>query len=873
MNRRENLKSILLGGLSASLLSKNVFADEIRESINLTDQKLPDHLNSDWHRMPDMNWAGPNYWTNRLQDFRIRNGALECIFQGENRTVHHLTLQMGNSRNSFTSSIEVKFSEHLTASAQNKIGFVLGAKSWNFEYRASAVHGDGFRIGINTLGNIFIGREEFNEATVQESHLKEGVVLEVRAEPLGMDYLLSVRVLDKMGGMLAFAEKTGVQSELLVGNIALLSHFEKITEGQADGIVCSFNKWSLQGDKLMYNGDQFFGPICFTQYTRENKIVKLTAQLCPVALPSKVRFEINQGDGWMKIDEASVQYPSYTAQFRFGNWPYKESLPFRVVYDLIGTDGTRKVFHWEGTIAKEPTDKNLIKALVCSCNHDRGFPDQDIVEYAGMHEPDLIMFLGDQFYEINGHFGFQKAPLEKAYLDYLRKWYMFGWSYRELFKNIPVINLPDDHDVFQGNLFGANGIEFPKASIGARFKRDFGGFMMPPEWVNLAMTTQTSHMPDPYDSTPIDRGIHVFYSNWNYAGISFGIVEDRKFKSGPAAILPPEAGVRDAFIENPEYPIKSYGYPEADLLGKRQMDFLKEWVEDWGENIEFKILVSATPFHALQTMPDEKSNGMQRQLEVPETGDYVQGDVPVADMDTGGWPQYERDEVIKTIRKSYSLHLAGDQHLPSVSQYGVKNYQDGGYTFAVPALANSWPRRWWPSIKQPIEGEPKYTGNHEDAFGNKMYVRAVANPSKTGLKPSNLYDWSPGYGVVSFDKNTRNVKMECWPRYVNPVKKPNGQFRGWPVTVHQLENNKPTTPFLLPTLKFKGLKNPLVKIIDDKKETQLILRVNNEKFQPIMEREGIFALQVIDAAGNILTQIEGLSSIASTNDKVMEISV
>lgn len=24
--------------------------------------------------------------------------------------------------------------------------------------------------------------------------------------------------------------------------------------------------------------------------------------------------------------------------------------------------------------------------------------------------------------------------------------------------------------------------------------------MMPPEWVNLVMTTQTSHMPDPYDA-------------------------------------------------------------------------------------------------------------------------------------------------------------------------------------------------------------------------------------------------------------------------------------------------------------------------------------------------------------------------------------
>lgn len=871
MNRRENIKSLLLGGVSTSLFSNFTFAKG-KEDISETDQASGYDV-SDWHKMPDMDWAGPKYWANRLQDWNIKDGMLQCVIKGQNRTFHHLTMQLGNTRNSFETRVSLRFAKDIPLSDQNKIGFVLGAKNWNLEYRASAIHGRGLQVGITTSGNLFIGNEEFKQKTVSKNSLTEGVMLEVSAEPVGQTYGLSLAVLDKSGKSLAHAAKQEIAPDDLIGNVALLSDFEKFEEEAADGLVCTFDKWELLGNKVIKNEAQIFGPLCFTQYTRQKNLVKLTAQLCPVPLPSTVRFEVKQGENWKLVQKAEVQYPSYTAQFRFDEWKYEKSVPFRVAYEIQYKDRSVKAYYWNGTIAREPSEKDAIKAFVGSCNHDMGFPDQDIVAYASMHEPDLVMFLGDQFYEINGHFGFQKAPLEKAYLDYLRKWYMFGWSYRELFQHVPVVNLPDDHDVFQGNLFGANGVEFPKPTMRKGLARDYGGYMMPPEWVNLAMTTQTSHMPDPYDPTPIEQGIHVFYGNWDYAGISFGIVEDRKFKSGPMSVLPEEAAVRDAFVENGNYPIKENHYPEAHLLGTRQIDFLEDWIQNWGNEIEFKILLSAAPFHALQTLPDEKSNGWQQRLTVPKKGVYVPGDIPVADMDSGGWPQHERDEVLKLIRKSYTLHLAGDQHLPSVSQYGVDHHGDAGYTFAVPALANSWPRRWWPPIKEPLKDQPGYTGNHEDGFGNKVHVRAVANPHETGLEPKVLYDRSPGYGIVTFNKQDREVKLECWPRYVNPVKQPEGQFDGWPVTIAQQENNQPIKPYLLPTLKFSGISNPLIKILDAQKELQLVLRVKGSDFQPELHAGGNYSIQVIDSQGKLLKEMEGVEALASANKEVLEISV
>ncbi|OYX25573.1 MAG: hypothetical protein B7Z06_07060 [Flavobacteriales bacterium 32-35-8] len=871
MNRRENIKSILLGGVSASLLSNCIFPGNEKE----TQKKEPpsSHNISNWNLMPDMDWAGPKYWGNRLQDWNINDGLLQCMVEGRDRTLHHLTMQIGSSRNSFKSKVAIRFSEDLTKSNQNKIGYVVGSKSWNLEYRASAIHGNGLEVGINTLGNLFIGDEEFKQNSVDKGNLTSGVVLEVSAEPLGGAYTLLLSVFDKSGKILTQLEKKDVDPNELIGNIALLCNFSEFDSENTDHLVCSFDQWELSGDKFTKNEDQIFGPLCFTQYTRQKNLVKLTAQFCPIPLPSKAKFEVKQEGKWKMIQEAEVKYPSYTAQFRFDDWSYVESTSFRISYDFKYKDGSIETFYWDGTISKEPVSKKSVKAFVASCNHDLGFPDQDIVEYASVHEPDLVLFLGDQFYEINGHFGFQTAPLEKAYLDYLRKWYMFGWSYRKLFQHVPVINLPDDHDVFQGNLFGANGIEFPKASADKRYPRDYGGYMMPPDWVNLAMTTQTSHMPDPYDSTPIERGIHVFYSNWDYGGISFGIVEDRKFKSGPAAVLPHEAEVRDAYIENPDYPIKERSFPDAHLLGTRQIDFLKEWIENWKNETEFKILLSAAPFHALQTLPDEKSNGMQPRLEIPEKGEYILGDIPVADMDSGGWPKHERDEVLKLIKKSFTLHLAGDQHLPSVTQYGIDDYQDAGYTFAVPALANSWPRRWWPPINEPMLGQPGYTGNHEDAFGNKVYVRAVANPYKTGLEPARLYDRSPGYGIVTFNKISRDIEFECWPRYVNPKNNPQGQFLGWPITVNQLENNLPVKPYFLPTIKVTGIVNPLIKIIDDQNVTQLILRINGEVFQPVMDKEGVYSVLIVDEVGETQKQLDGIKAVAISNGSELKISI
>ena len=51
---------------------------------------------SAWFTDAERTWIGPEYWANRLQDWRISAGRLECVRSGQDRNVHLLTRQLGD---------------------------------------------------------------------------------------------------------------------------------------------------------------------------------------------------------------------------------------------------------------------------------------------------------------------------------------------------------------------------------------------------------------------------------------------------------------------------------------------------------------------------------------------------------------------------------------------------------------------------------------------------------------------------------------------------------------------------------------------------------------------------------------------------------
>jgi len=799
-------------------------------------------------------WIAPQYWANRLQDWRLNNGRIECLTVSPNRNVNLLTARIGETEGGFNVSARLGLSdlENLQGE-ENWLGFRVGIKGQFDDYRDDAIYGAGLDVGITSTGSLFIGElpvKHNGNAVMAVPALNTELILKLQVEYLNEKYQLLLEALDEDGKRISVIEKDDVPAQNLTGGIALVSHFPKV-EKKVTGWCCWFDDWVVSGEKIDLHPERAFGPILFEQYTLSRGIMKMTVQLPPVGRDDEqtVQFQVLDKDKWNMVQEQQIDPLSRTAGFKVENWNFRDDTPYRLVYKLNEGGGKTKPYYLEGVIRKEPLDKDEVVIAGFTGNNDLGFPNTDLLNAVKYHNPDMMFFSGDQIYEGVAGFGVQRAPVNMAVLDYLRKWYLYGWAYGELMRDRPSISIPDDHDVYHGNIWGEEGKSTPLGKRGYD-AQDAGGYKMPAEWVKMVERTQTSHLPDPYDPKPVLQGIGVYFTEFNYGGISFAILEDRKFKSAPKPMLP-EAQISNGWYQNKNWdPVTQGDVDGAILLGDRQLDFLEHWAGDWSNNTWMKVALSQTIFANVATLPaGEYHDQVVPKLRILNAGEYPPDDFPVADMDSDGWPQTGRNKAIKAIRKAFAFHLAGDQHLGSVIKYGVDNWNDAGYAFCVPAISNVWPRRWFPSEPglNREESAPRYTGDFLDGFGNKITVLAVSNPVFTGKKPSNLYDRATGYGIVRINRNTRNITMECWPRFVDPAATDSKQYPGWPITVNQMDSYERNAVGWLPKLEVRNMQNPVVRVYSESDDRLVYaLRISGSIFEPRVFKSGSYRIEVGD---------------------------
>lgn len=473
--------------------------------------------------------------------------------------------------------------------------------------------------------------------------------------------------------------------------------------------------------------------IAFGIYTVSNNVLKLTAQLFPL-YPYETRevdLEINEDDRWKKIQTREVNDLGWSALFRVENWDDTRDVRYRLVH---GDEAT-----FEGLIRKDPKEKEeiVMVGLSCNSNKDRGMREE-FVRNINHQDPDLVFFSGDQSYD---------------HTEHTAAWLKFGLQFRDVFRQRPCITIPDDHDIGQGNLWGEYG---KRASSPAG---DDGGYFYHHEYVKMVERCQTAHLPDPFDPTPIGQGIGVYYTSLMVGGVDFAIIEDRKFKSGPAGKIP-QQGPRPGHILNPDYDPESIDLPGLELLGQRQLDFLEVWGSRW-EGVSFKAVLSQTGFCGGAHLHGNRDNRLH------------------ADLDSNGWPQTGRNKALKAIKMANAVHIGGDQHLPTVIHHGIDDWEDGPWAFIVPAIVNNYYSRWW----WPLDEKPgannndrlPWTGRYLDGFNNKITMHAYANPDARSA--------AAGYGLVRFVKSTNEVIFECWPRAADVTNSGETQFPGWPVTV------------------------------------------------------------------------------------------
>ena len=245
----------------------------------------------------------------------------------------------------------------------------------------------------------------------------------------------------------------------------------------------------------------------------------------------------------------------------------------------------------------------------------------------------------------------------------------------------------------------------------------------------------------------------------------------------------------------------------------------------------------------------------------------------IADLDSDGWPQTGRDKAVDALRKGFTFHLAGDQHLGSFVHHGIDEWNDAIYSFCVPSIANYYPRAWWPEEpgKDIPEGKPQNMGKHKDGFGNLVTVYTVTNPTdftkiSTNKEPLVLHDKAPGYGIVRFNKTNRTITAECWPRYADPSNN-NDQYEGWPITIKQTDNYGRKAFAYLPKIMISGTIDPVVEIRDEKNDKLVYcIRIKGNTFRPKVFNDSKYAILVKDTEKEIIKKLSAIAPAKSDNE-------
>jgi hypothetical protein len=793
-------------------------------------------FSDDWDTCPDQVWPGPGYWANRLHDWEVRNGRVNCILGSrDRRTVHRVGTSVRGHGGSL--ALSVRTGLHLGTNTTNaRSGFLLGAGP-SLDWRGALLVHD----GLGRDFGLFLGLRGDGAATIEDYGTGTVDVLDTGAVPAGGfpasarlvldavynsasgEYTLSLAAYDPGDTLFSSATAT-LPSDRLLGSLGLLSH-----KG-GNNARFWFDDFSGSGSALQPEPDRHLA-IVGAMYTLSRGVLKITAQLPPVDLSSTppVTLETWNGGAWQQFATADIDntdnLSSYTASFRIPGWDDTVDTDYRLG---VAVDGT--LYHWTGTVRRDPVDKNEIVIAATTCQRisdgsvqNNGFdwspvrvwqPHTLAFTHLPRHQPDVFIANGDQIYEG------QPTPEDSGndfnrQHDYLYKWYLWVLQSRGLTRAIPTIAMPDDHDVFQGNLWGEGGI--------ATTSQGTGGYEEPASWVKLVDRTQTSHLPDPdpyhpvQPAPPIAQGIGVYFTGMVYGGVGIAIIEDRKFKTGSTN---PPADLDQQF-----------------LVGDRQKDFLRAWNGDWaGQQVKF--MLSQSPLGNLHTHANTGYN------------------FGLNDKDSHGWPLHRRNEVWGLLRQSRMFQVAGDQHLSTLAQHGILGPADAGYSFTLPAIANFFPRCWDPvhnangttATVNPYTGDFFFDGvgtlpsgqpNLSAADPAHVRMLAVGNPLQyyqqtRNISPANLHDRGAGYGIVRIDKTTRRIVFECWPLHADPDDPGTGtQYDDWPVTISQTDNDGRVPTGFLPVIDTQWEKTPVIDVYDESSgERVYIQRVRGNQFRP-----------------------------------------
>ena len=615
-----------------------------------------------WRRTHDRVWLGDSFWANPMEDWRVVDGAAEVQTSGGDRNVHLITHRLTGEPGRFRMSVRCRRVE--AGEQDGGAGFRIGVRNLIDDHRSNCfARGVGVDAGL-VGGRLVLGGSS-GEIGAGDRIGTEGVILVLDGLTPGENCALTLTALaldgTELGRAMNFARAADIE-----GNVAIVSNFDReIPKGE--GARYRFSEWTVDGDAFEVDDDRRFGPILWSMYSMsdsrsdEGFVVKLTALLPPLGEGDDRRVELLiEHDGeWRSHGFAELDPDAWTATFRLPRWNEREAAPFRLAYRERHTDG--------GETAHEVA------------RHDPGEPGRAAAAAGRAHLPERLL--------VSLRSGGRPRSGARPRPDLLlrRPALREPWRLRPDPRTggtrdpeLPAQVLPVRLGVPRGDARPADAVHpgRPRRVPGQHLGRGRQTDGDRPRYLDARRVpgagadgqrgpSHETHrtIPAPSIRRRSNRTSASTTATWSTAAWGSPSWATGSSRAAPSAWTP-GPGAPTTCWTTMSTPRNSTS-PGSSCSANGRRSFLEQWAGDWRGHT-MKVLLSQTVFAGVAT----------------HHGAY--DDFLAADLDCGGWPQTPRNRVIRMLRKAKCLHVCGDQHLPSLVQYGADRQRDGCWALLHP---------------------------------------------------------------------------------------------------------------------------------------------------------------------------------------------
>ncbi|MGB2823817.1 MAG: hypothetical protein WBF17_22755, partial [Phycisphaerae bacterium] len=164
------------------------------------------------------------------------------------------------------------------------------------------------------------------------------------------------------------------------------------------------------------------------------------------------------------------------------------------------------------------------------------------------------------------------------------------------------------------------------------------------------------------------------------------------------------------------------------------------------------------------------------------------------------------------------------------------------------------------------------TGRYLDGLGNHITLFAYANPDPDRPKYGKWGARAAGHGIVRFNKKTRKITIECWPRGCDVSNPKHKQYPGWPITIDQADNYGREPLACLPTLQVTGQRDPVVQVIEEATgEIVYTLRINGTSYRPKVFKDGTYTIKI--GEGKSVKTLSGIKSLPADTAGTIKVAL